>query len=74
MFWFPGMSYITPIKPLVIIETPTILEALALLEDPSGTVDVRNVLEAPLICKKFLDFFETFISIFTIQTVKTREF
>ena len=61
-------------KPLPIIEAPPILEALPLLEAPSGMVDVRNILEAPLIWEKFLKVFETFISIFTVQTVKTRKF
>jgi hypothetical protein len=57
-----------------IIEAPPILEALPLLEAPSRMVDVRNVLEASLILKKFLKFLETFISIFIVKTVKTRGF
>jgi hypothetical protein len=44
------MKHSTQYKPLLIIEAPPILEA------PSKIVDVKDVLEAPLILKTSLNF------------------
>jgi hypothetical protein len=63
LYWTPPM-----------IEAPLILGALRLLEAPSRRMDVSNVLEAPLILKTSMTLLETFISIFAVKTVKTREF
>ena len=45
-----------PIKPLPLLEAPPILEAHPLLEAPSKIVDVKDVLEAPLILQTSLNF------------------